>query len=63
MASSLGLLTIAEGVETVQQLAFLQEQGCNEAQGFYYSEALPAMQLETFLSARMAATEVDAGIE
>lgn len=55
MSDSLGLRTIAEGVETAEQLAFLQEQGCDEAQGFYYSKALPAAQLEGFLSARRAA--------
>ena len=56
MSSSLGLRTIAEGVETAEQLAFLREQGCDEAQGYYYSKALPAAQIEAFLSARMAAS-------
>ncbi len=56
MSSSLGLRTIAEGVETAEQLAFLREQGCDEAQGYYYSKALPAALIEDFLAARMAAT-------
>ena len=48
MASSLGLQTIAEGVETASQLAFLRLQGCNEVQGFYFSKPLTAEQFEDF---------------
>lgn len=42
LASSLGMQTIAEGVETEGQLAFLRFQGCNEVQGYYFSKPLPA---------------------
>jgi len=48
LASSLGLQTIAEGVETEGQLSFLREQGCNEMQGYYSSKPLPAEQFEKY---------------
>jgi diguanylate cyclase (GGDEF)-like protein len=48
MAGGLDLQTIAEGVETAKQLEFLRLQGCDEAQGYYFCEPLPAKQLEAF---------------
>ena len=52
MASSLDLQTIAEGVETAQQLNFLRLQGCIEVQGYYFSKPLPAKQFEVFARTR-----------
>ncbi len=49
LAASLGMLTIAEGVETEGQLDFLREKGCSEVQGYHFSKALPAAQFEQFL--------------
>ncbi|MDE2132594.1 MAG: EAL domain-containing protein, partial [Betaproteobacteria bacterium] len=49
LARSLGLRTVAEGVETERQAAFLKEQGCDEVQGYYYSKPLPVAELEAFL--------------
>ena len=48
LASSLGMHTIAEGVETASQLAFLRLQGCDEVQGYYFSKPLPKAQFEAF---------------
>jgi len=49
VAKGLGLRTIAEGVETQEQLEFLQENGCDEIQGFHYSKPITADQFETFV--------------
>jgi diguanylate cyclase (GGDEF)-like protein/PAS domain S-box-containing protein len=51
LASSLGLQTIAEGVETEGQLAFLREQGCDEVQGYFYSKPLTAESFAAFVRA------------
>ena len=51
MAQSLGLEVIAEGVETIAQQAFLENQGCSLYQGFLYSPAVDITSFETFLSA------------
>lgn len=48
MAASLGLKTIAEGVETEGQLEFLRARGCTEAQGYYFSRPLSAQAFEEF---------------
>ena len=45
MAHSLRLRTIAEGVETGQQLDFLRRHRCDEMQGYYFSRPLPILQL------------------
>jgi EAL domain-containing protein (putative c-di-GMP-specific phosphodiesterase class I) len=45
LAEALGLSTIAEGVETAEQLAILQELGCGHAQGFLWSPAIPPGEL------------------
>jgi len=54
MARSLGLKTIAEGVETTGQQDFLREQGCDEAQGYFYSRPLPADQFTELLAQKTA---------
>jgi EAL domain-containing protein (putative c-di-GMP-specific phosphodiesterase class I) len=41
MAHSLEILVIGEGVETAEELKFLLGEGCDQVQGFYFSEPLP----------------------
>jgi len=60
MARTLGLRTIAEGVEGVEQLNFLREQGCYAAQGYHIARPMPAADFERWVrdyigSARNAA--------
>ena len=53
MARSLGMRTIAEGVETDEQLAFLRAHQCDEVQGYLFARPLSAAQLEQFMQARL----------
>ena len=50
LSSSLGITTIAEGVETKEQLARLTTEGCHEAQGFLFSRPRPAAEIEHLLA-------------
>ena len=49
MAQALGMQTTAEGVETDGQLDFLRTQGCDEGQGYLFSQPLPAREFEVYL--------------
>jgi diguanylate cyclase (GGDEF)-like protein/PAS domain S-box-containing protein len=51
MARTLGLRTVAEGVESVEQLNFLREQGCYAAQGYYIARPMPAADFECWVRA------------
>jgi len=45
LANSLGLITITEGVETVEQLNLIQQLGSEIIQGYFYSKPVPAKEL------------------
>jgi diguanylate cyclase (GGDEF)-like protein/PAS domain S-box-containing protein len=49
MGRSLKLRVVAEGVETQEELAFLQAHQCNEAQGYFFSRPLPPKQFAKLL--------------
>lgn len=49
MAESLKMQTIAEGVETKEQVEFLKSIGCKYVQGFYYSKPLPVDEFEKLI--------------
>jgi diguanylate cyclase (GGDEF)-like protein/PAS domain S-box-containing protein len=49
MAAALGLETLAEGVETEGQLAFLRRHGCQAVQGYLFSRPLPAEVFKEFV--------------
>jgi EAL domain-containing protein (putative c-di-GMP-specific phosphodiesterase class I) len=49
LAHSLRLQVIAEGVETAEQLDYLQGNDCDVMQGYHFSRPLPAAQLEQML--------------
>jgi diguanylate cyclase (GGDEF)-like protein/PAS domain S-box-containing protein len=50
IAKSLGMCTIAEGIETAAQHDFLLRAGCIEGQGYYYARGLVASEIERMLS-------------
>lgn len=49
MARSLELTTIAEGVETIEQLKMLQQLGCDDIQGYFYSKPLNTEAATAFM--------------
>jgi diguanylate cyclase (GGDEF)-like protein len=51
LAQALGLTTLAEGVETAEQLAALVKAGCTHCQGYFFSRPLPAAEADRLFAA------------
>lgn len=63
MARQLNLKVIAEGVENVEQAAFLLKTGCSTAQGYYFCKPVPVDEFEQFAFADSEVAIVDASIQ
>ena len=57
MATNLGLVTIAEGVETEAERKFLLQTGCAEGQGYLYSRPLPPGEIVRVLRSQQQRAE------
>ncbi|MEF2268103.1 EAL domain-containing protein [Janthinobacterium sp. LS2A] len=55
LAQRLGLKVVAEGVETASQRDLLRAAGCDYAQGYFFSRALPVGQMDRLLASQPAA--------
>lgn len=53
MAKDLDLITVAEGVETKEQVDFLKGLGCDIAQGFYYAKPMNVIEFEEFVNKKL----------
>ena len=53
MAKDLDLITVAEGVETQEQVDFLKEKGCDIAQGFFYAKPMNVVEFEAFVNKKL----------
>jgi diguanylate cyclase (GGDEF)-like protein len=56
LARQIGVPTIAEGVETSDQLAFLREIGCENLQGYFFGRPVPAGDAASWFAAHVAPT-------
>lgn len=58
LARDLNMRSVIEGVETSsEQLAILKDKGCDQAQGYYFSEPVPACEVEGLLVRSTESTE------
>ena len=59
LGHSLGIRTCAEGVETAGQFAFLEGEGCDEVQGYFFSRPVSASDLAQLLTAPTSAQLIE----
>lgn len=59
LAGTLKLHVVAEGVETADQLAFINQIGCDWVQGFYYAPPLPPGEFSSWLHSRRQSPRLD----
>lgn len=60
LCCSLGLDSIAEGVESAEQLSLLDAEGCRLAQGFYFSPPLHPLEISAMVAALTSAAPIEA---
>jgi diguanylate cyclase (GGDEF)-like protein len=61
LGASMGIVTTAEGVETLEQMNALRGQGCAEIQGYFISRPAPAAEIARLLGVERAATDEQGG--
>ena len=57
LSHNLGMVTTAEGVETIGQLAHLRAEGCQQVQGYLFSRPVPARDIPALLIKRLGESE------
>jgi EAL domain-containing protein (putative c-di-GMP-specific phosphodiesterase class I) len=57
LAKGFGLRSTAEGVENLEQLAYLKDNGCTEGQGYLFSKAIPAAHIPALLNLQPGAVK------
>lgn len=63
MAREMNMVVVAEGVETLEQVEWLRRIGCDYAQGYYYSKAIPHKSFNELLMNMSQAVDKDAPID
>lgn len=62
LAQSLDIPVLAEGVESADHLKFLQEEGCDQVQGYLYGKPVPLSQLQHIVNAEPGSVENDPAV-
>ena len=61
MAKRLGMHTLAEGVETREQIDFLKKIGCEKIQGYFYGKPMPGHMIHAHLNQK--GLQLESGLE